>query len=80
MPADFLTGIFAINKKTFFELAPTGNHFDLETELFGKAMKESKKLAQVPISYKKSNKSNLNPLKDGFRIFTVLISNKYVNG
>ncbi len=73
---DFLTGFFAIKKKIFFELNLNSKGFEIETEIFKKAVNKKLKIKEVPIEYKSNKNSKLNPLVDGFKILKTLIFTK----
>jgi len=72
---DFLTGFFAIKKDKFFELCLSGKGFEIETEIFVKAIKKGLKMSEIPICYEKNGDSKLNPIKDGFKILIMLFKN-----
>lgn len=72
---DFLTGLFAIKKEKFLELNLESNGFEIETEIFTKSIKNKLKVKEIPIKYVKNGDSKLNPLKDGFKILTILFKN-----
>lgn len=74
--ADFLTGLFAIRKNNFSDLKLRSNGFEIETEIFKKAIKKNFKISQVPITYKANKESKINPILDGFKIFYTLIKDK----
>lgn len=73
---DFLTGFFAIKKDKFFKLKLESTGFEIETEIFKKAIKKKLKINQIPIRYKANKESKINPIIDGFKIFFTLIKNK----
>jgi len=73
---DFLTGFFTIKKNKFLELDLKSQEFEIETEIFVKAVRRNLKIGEVPIEYVKSGKSKLNPLKDGFKILKILLKNR----
>jgi len=73
---DFLTGLFAIKKEKIFEINPKSRGFEIETEIFSKAVKKNLKIEHIPINYKNNKKSELNPFIDGFKIVFTLIKNK----
>lgn len=73
---DFLTGLFAIKKDIFFNLDLKNKGFEIETEIFKKAIKRNLKIKEVPISYKANKSSKINPLVDGFKILKTLILTK----
>ena len=66
---DFLSGFFAIKKDKFLELNLKSNGFEIETEIFIKAVKKRLKIGEVPIKYTRNGDSKLNPLKDGLPFF-----------
>lgn len=71
---DFLTGFFAIKKEKFFELNLQSNGFEIETEIFKKAIKRDFKISQVPIEYRANKESKIHPILDGLKIFFTLIT------
>ena len=57
---DFLTGFFAIKRNKFLELNLKSDGFEIETEIFAKAVIKGLKIKEVPIEYIKNGDSKLN--------------------
>ncbi|MEM0358391.1 MAG: glycosyltransferase family 2 protein [Candidatus Hadarchaeales archaeon] len=71
--SDLLTGMFAMRKKDFLSLGLKSRGFEVETELFVKAVRKGLRIGEVPISYRRTGKSKLSPLLDGIKIFFTLL-------
>lgn len=72
---DLLTGFFAIRKNKFLEMDLKSNHFEIETEIFTKAVSSNFNIKEIPISYIQAKGSKLNPLNDSLKILLTLFKN-----
>lgn len=75
---DVLTGYFAWNKKSLDALHPhlKSDGFAIEMEMITKMARLGHRISSVPISYhQRAGESNLQPLRDGARIFRMLVRN-----
>jgi glycosyltransferase involved in cell wall biosynthesis len=77
---DALSGYYACKKKTIDHLYPylISNGFTIEIEMITKMTRLGYRTTSIPITYnKRSGKSNLKPVKDGFRIMYMFLRNLY---
>lgn len=77
--SDVLTGYFAWKKPALDALTPhvTSSGFGIEMEMITRLARLGKRMVSVPISYHpRSGRSNLHPIRDGFRILSVFLKNR----
>ncbi len=78
---DLCTGMWGFNRKAQETLAPllTANGFDIEAELFAKAMKNGLKVREIPIHYgRREGPSKLGSLRDGAKIMGRLVKESFI--
>lgn len=71
--SDLLTGVFAIRKDRFLDLDLRSRGFEVESEIFIKAVRMGLKITEIPCSYTARKSSRLNMLTDGAKILRMLI-------
>lgn len=75
--SDLLSGMRVMRKDDLFRLNLSSRGFGIETEMFVKASKKKLKIKEIPVQYHhRMGNSKLSGLKDGLRVFLILI--KYV--
>jgi len=74
--SDLLTGTFAIKKEKFRALNLQSKGFEIETEIFTKAVKRNFRIGEVPCAYASKKESRLNIFIDGLKILRVLLRQK----
>ena len=66
---DMLTGLRVFYVKTYRKLNLRALNFEIETEMTISALKKRVKIIEIPIKYiRRAGSTNLDPLKDGYRI------------
>mgnify|MGYP000440782279 CR=1 FL=1 len=72
---DILSGYRALTKEVYKSVNLEKTGFEVETELTVETISKGFRILEVPISYKKrTGKTKLHPLKDGYRIFSTIYS------
>lgn len=71
--SDLLTGMFAVRREGLLALGLRSRGFEVETELFVKAVRRGMRMREVPVSYREERGSKLSPLRDGMRILFTLV-------
>ncbi|MEM4589041.1 MAG: glycosyltransferase family 2 protein [Thermoplasmata archaeon] len=78
--SDVCTGHWAFTKKAIQHILEEGlnySGFELEAEMFSKLSKAGFKIVELPISYKRrKTEAKLSSIKDGFKIFKTLITER----
>ncbi len=73
---DLCYGYFVLGKQAIQKLAPVlkSDHFEIETEIFIKALKEGLVVKEVPSTEyaRKNGQSNLHSFRDGFKILKTI--------
>ena len=73
---DMLTGLRAFYVKTYRSLELKALNFEIETEMTINCLKKRVKVVEVPIKYtRRAGSTNLDPLKDGYRILRRVLLN-----
>jgi glycosyltransferase involved in cell wall biosynthesis len=76
--SDLLTGMFAIKRENFLKLNLTSKGFEIETEIFIKAVKKGLKIKEIPVVYtQRLGKNKLNAVVDGIKIISTLFKYKF---
>ncbi len=71
--SDLLTGMFAVRRKDLLALGLRSRGFEVETELFVRAVRRGMRMREVPVPYREERGSKLSPLRDGARILLTLL-------
>jgi len=71
--SDLLTGMFAVGREDLLALGLRSRGFEVETELFVRAVRRGARMREVPVSYREERGSKLSPLRDGARILLTLL-------
>lgn len=73
---DLLTGMRAMKKNKFLDLGLESVGFEIETEIFVRSHAKGLKTFEIPIEYhERLGEAKLNSVKDGWKIFKMLIRN-----
>jgi glycosyltransferase involved in cell wall biosynthesis len=71
--SDLLTGMFAVRREDLLALGLRREGFEVETELFVRAVRRGMRVREVPVPYREERGSKLSPLRDGARILFTLL-------
>jgi glycosyltransferase involved in cell wall biosynthesis len=71
--SDLLTGMFAVRRGDLLALGLKSRGFEVETEIFVRAVRRGMKMKEVPVPYREERGSKLSPLRDGARILLALL-------
>ena len=71
--SDLLTGMFAVRRGDLLALGLKSRGFEVETEIFVRAVRRGMRMREVPVPYREERGSKLSPLRDGARILLALL-------
>lgn len=71
--SDLLTGMFAVRRGDLLALGLKSRGFEVETEIFVRAVRRGMRMREVPVPYREERGSKLSPLRDGVRILLALL-------
>ena len=71
--SDLLTGMFAVRRGDLLALELKSRGFEVETEIFVRAVRRGMRMREVPVPYREERGSKLSPLRDGARILLALL-------
>jgi len=71
--SDLLTGMFAVRRGDLLALGLKSRGFEVETEIFVRAVRRGMRMREVPVPYREERGSKLSPLRDGAQIFLALL-------
>lgn len=77
---DTQSGLRAFKRDLFKDLTKYNSDFTFHQTVLIKASKERKRITEIPTCYHpRKGESKLNPLKDGFKILSVIIRSKFAS-
>ena len=77
---DTQSGLRAFKRELFKDLTKYNPDFTFLQTVLIEASKEGKRIAEIPTCYRpRKGNSKLNPLKDGYKILSVIIRSKFTN-